>query len=259
MPDFLDRMNVRRARRSLAAFSVACAVVSITLVNWTDARRRHRPEPTVPPATDTRPRKPLPSDFTAIAEVRLGEPRPRPTPPSVRPAPSLPAPAPSPPPVELAGRFQILGLVSGRNGSVILEDLQARKRLVLFVGDGLPDQLGNLVAVEDERAVFRAGATERSIAVPRRPQVAALPEFDRDCSVATFVDARSWHEGHLGLIVRAPPAGTTDLAPGDRLVAVNGRSVRTVEELRETVTPGPARLTVMRDSKTLEIVMRIGG
>jgi hypothetical protein len=201
--------------------------------------------------------------------------------------------------VTLADRFEIKGLMSGSNGSVVLLDRRSGKQLLLMSGDALPENLGRLLAVADDEATFEVGQGDReetirmakrdlaySESVPGRsdePGESSPSEPDRlaerdgssriptrtspspipaagSCPREAFVDGTCWSEDRSALRVRSPPVG--DLEEGDRIIAVNGRRVKSIEELRDATPAGRAestRITLVRGSRTVTIALEIGG
>lgn len=259
----LSEIPTRTLRRWLWGVVGACAAAFLVIVNVILAEAEHPPEFPRPSAALER-RRPPPdrstdlSNLEVIWKTRWGDPpalRKKPEPPPSAPRVEPPSPGPG-----LETRFEIRGLVSGRRGCCILWDNVMRKEFVVSLDESLPDGLGVLVRVEPDRALFRQGEVEKILESPKREGLAAFFDdkaHDTGCAIRVFLDEGNWREGVDGLIV-ARPVGDV-LIEGDRLLAVNGRGVRTYRDLSAAVGPGAARLTVVRASRTVELLLRIVG
>jgi hypothetical protein len=291
----LERFTVGQIRSALGVLSVLLFLAAITIFNLTLAERRHPEfiEPR-PPSAVSAARDDAASieDLTPIWRSRWGEPKrskeATPAAPPLPPAQRIPPAPPRPPRPTLADRFEIKGLVSGSNGSVVLLDRQSGKQILLFGGDPLPENLGRLVAVADDEATFDLGGTQREETIrmaerdlaysgtvpgsqdapdrlaqeqpvsPADPAVvpASFPTAS-SCPREAFIDQARWSEEGFGLRVKSPPAGGFE--EGDRVISVNGRRVSSVTELRDATPAGRARITLVRGSRTVTVALDIGG
>ncbi|MBI4613837.1 MAG: hypothetical protein HY720_09525 [Planctomycetes bacterium] len=267
----LSQRGVERMRSFLYVLSFVFVAAAVAVVNLVLALRQNPlqgPRPLAAPAEAPGEREdPYSSKNVApIWEVRTGEPPAGPEerlPP--RPPPKTPAPEPTLPRPDLASRFELAGMMSGSRGSCVLRDRQNGKSQVLFVGDSLPDGMGKLVAVGGGRVVFDAGGREEALQFPEKDLLsslggagaarAGLPASEPTCPSSRFAERSRWQQGEMGLTVSDPPV--EGLEEGDRLLAVNGRSVETIEDLQAAAAPGVARLTLVRASKTVHLVARI--
>ena len=136
-----------------------------------------------------------------------------------------------------------------------------------MLGGGLFDLDGNLLALilpcDDRIAAIQADSVEQMIATAGAVQERVLAQYGLLIGSLSQDDRRYFKDVN-GLIVRevwTPTEGDARvLSPGDIVMALNGRPVTSVEDLRPLATGagGPSELRVQRGAKTTTLTVNAG-